>query len=834
MNLENLDLEKAVLAAMITDVQVFFALTDRLQVEAFTSTLHRALYREVGKMANHDGRVSHKLLTHRLQSEFEDIGPYVGALVSMGKDSDDIAMAQDYAESLVDMHMRRAAQSAIEETRKALAQIDHPPETALIKLTESLADLTNLADFGRMQTLSQAIGTVVDQIGDIASGQASGISWPLAGLHELAGEAMPGDLILLGGAPGAGKRLCVDTPVPTPSGFTTMGAIEVGDEVFSEDGMVTRVAAVSPIELAQASYAVHFSTGEVIFADGDHLWKTMTKKERMQAFKLSPEYRAKRRVKRKSRAVKRSKRPAVSKMLAKRNRERAYDYLSPPTGAIRNTDEIRETLKYGAHLNHSVDVADPLQFSDQDLMIEPYLLGLWLGDGYCGKGVVGKRKADMDVFLENVQRPVAREWDRSENYSMPYSEVRFVDLYQDLQKIGVLRNKHIPINYLRASFEQRLALLQGLMDTDGTSSGDGRHSIGFSNKRLIDDTQHLLSSLGIKARVGACEAQKGSGFYRISFKPEIGVFRLSRKFPGAVSHRRPTIDRRYITAVEPVAPKMMRCIAVEHPSRMYLVGRSCIPTHNTALAMQCATAIAQTRSVAFFEMEMAHSELVKRWYAGAVGVPSNAIKRDMDSKQFNILAENAPGYRDFRMQIWDEKFSVPQMRARSMAQMKRMGLDMIVVDHADLILKESKFRLRGFEKTHDNVEDLKQMAKDLGCVVLVLCHFTKSAREKDTPEPTMEDFSGGGIEKHADIMLATLNRHTWLMTNPPRLKSQTAQDKYQTELLEHEGRIEIHRLKHRRKAMRAVKIFNWDGARTLLTDIVPAQRDLLDDEKPPF
>jgi len=252
----------------------------------------------------------------------------------------------------------------------------------------------------------------------------------------------------------------------------------------------------------------------------------------------------------------------------------------------------------------------------------------------------------------------------------------------------------------------------------------------------------------------------------------------------------------------------------------------------TALAMQCATAIAQARSVAFFELEMAHVELVKRWYAGAVGVPSSAIKKDMDTKQFNILAENAPGYRDFRMQIWDEKFSVPQMRARSMAQMKRMGLDLIVVDHADLILKESKYRLRGFEKTHDNVEDLKQMAKDLGCVVLVLCHFTKSAREKDTPEPTMEDFSGGGIEKHADIMLATLNRHTWLKTNPPRIRSEKAQDKYQAELLEHEGRIEIHRLKHRRKSMRALKVFNWDGARTLLSDIVPAQRDLLDE--PPF
>src|SRR5208283_3048955 len=136
---------------------------------------------------------------------------------------------------------------------------------------------------------------------------------------------------------GLGKRLNIETPIPSPSGWTTMGDLKVGDWVFDASGKPTQVLYVSPILLAEDTYDVEFSDGSIIHADAEHLWKTSTFNER--------------------RATSRSKKHTKT------------------TTGIRTTKQILDTItkkRNPNQANHSVALALPLLYSEKELPIDPY------------------------------------------------------------------------------------------------------------------------------------------------------------------------------------------------------------------------------------------------------------------------------------------------------------------------------------------------------------------------------------------------------------------------------------------------------------------------------
>ncbi|HLI84118.1 MAG TPA: terminase gpA endonuclease subunit, partial [Bryobacteraceae bacterium] len=161
-----------------------------------------------------------------------------------------------------------------------------------------------------------------------------------------------------------------------------------------------------------------------------------------------------------------------------------------------------------------------------------------------------------------------------------------------LRSLDLAGNKHIPAIYLRASISQRLALLQGLMDTDGHCTKRGRCEFSTASKALRDGVYELIVSLGMKAAVSMTDRPAGKRcypkpHYRISFLAysDLPVFRLARK-----QERQKRLDdgcrptetfRRRIVSIEQVPSVPVRCIEVDSPSHLYLAGRAMAPTHNT-------------------------------------------------------------------------------------------------------------------------------------------------------------------------------------------------------------------------------------------------------------
>lgn len=386
------------------------------------------------------------------------------------------------------------------------------------------------------------------------------------------------DCLLYGGEPGGGKLLALDTPIPTPEGWATMGDIEVGATVFDEHGMPCRVVAKSDVE-TEDTYLLTFSDGSQVVAGARHQWVTSTRKERMRALRSSPEWRAKRRAGRELHGN--GKRPD----LATRNRSNAGS-KGLPTSGVRTTREIAESLRgRDGRLNHSVVVAGAIELPRADLPIDPYTFGVWLGDGTSTSGAV--TSADHEVFdaIEGAgytTTTYARSITRG-----------VLGLQADLRALNVLGNKHIPAIYLRGSVDQRLALLQGLMDADGHCDRRGQCEIQLTSKALIDGVYELLCSLGIKVQmregVARLNGRDIGPKWRIKFLTHHQAFRLPRKAERQKRDGfRGTHDVRYIVSADVVDPMPMQCIQVDSPSHCYLAGAAMIPTHNSQLILGLA------------------------------------------------------------------------------------------------------------------------------------------------------------------------------------------------------------------------------------------------------
>lgn len=382
------------------------------------------------------------------------------------------------------------------------------------------------------------------------TGWKPGDSWAV---NTVTGEVVPvplGKRILFAGTSGAGKALALDTRIPTPDGFKLMGDLVAGDTVFGLDGKPCNVTAAHDVMYGHDCFRVAFSDGTSVVADADHLWATNTANDRhARKGDTSP---------------------------ARRNRL-----------LVRTTREIADTLVQGAGTtreswNHVVPVAGGLDLPDADLMIPPYTLGAWLGDGTSREGRI--TNVDQEV-LNGVKS------DGYDVYQTAYDVAKGLPVYSvrglhtQLEALGVRNNKHIPTEYLRASETQRRALLAGLLDTDGSATKNG--SVEFYNKseRLARGVFHLAASLGykptIRNKVARLYGKDCGTVWTVAFTTADHVFTLPRKNDRINATQRVTNGRRYIVGCEPVESVPVRCIAVDSPDRLFLVTEACIATHNT-------------------------------------------------------------------------------------------------------------------------------------------------------------------------------------------------------------------------------------------------------------
>lgn len=360
------------------------------------------------------------------------------------------------------------------------------------------------------------------------------------------------DFLFISMSPRVGKNLSNSTPILTKKGWKTHGELQVGDYVLNDKGRFVKVLATSPEY--PCNCRVTFANGEQIDCHENHEW-VVHDRHGTQTGSL--------------------KTLETKSMI----------------GKIRDNYGDRETKN---HFRFGLPIIEPIIGEYKDLPVEPYTLGAFLGDGTRSQNCITIDKHD-NIIAETIDKyyPISNLYVHKIYGTYRYS---FQNLRKDLQKIGMGFSrkgwenvKHIPDVYFTASLEQRLQLLAGLLDTDGTlSKKEHRYHYSTTDVELKDGFIKLVSTFGWRCSVSTQQPKLSSSriqgkkvVYNIGFNPTFEIpCRLVRKQLKDFSKRRKIT----ITNIEKLDNcEMGKCIQVE--GGIYLAGETLLPTHNSTLGI---------------------------------------------------------------------------------------------------------------------------------------------------------------------------------------------------------------------------------------------------------
>lgn len=356
---------------------------------------------------------------------------------------------------------------------------------------------------------------------------------------------------------GKGRSQPLDAKILTPVGWKTMGDMRIGSQVITSDGTATKVIGVYPQGKIDV-YKITFSDGTSTECSTDHLWNV--------------------------------------KKGWQRDHIRKHPNSNHCGWVTLTTEEIKKSIQKRLE----IPIVQPISFREQKVSIDPYLLGVLLGDACIRESGVELTNADSEIldYVSNViDDKLSLKNTRKYHYQISkkskngwHTSNPLTLALRELNLTGKnAETKFIPDCYKFNSIDVRLSILQGLMDTDGYVSPDGACIYYTVSKQLADDVCFLVQSLGGTARrkikhtkykyKGESKIGKSCHVVTVQLPNQFKPFRLSRKL-ARVKERVKYFPQRMIRSVEKIGQKECQCIKVEHKSHLYVTD-NCILTHNT-------------------------------------------------------------------------------------------------------------------------------------------------------------------------------------------------------------------------------------------------------------
>lgn len=365
------------------------------------------------------------------------------------------------------------------------------------------------------------------------------------------------------------EALDLETPVLTTDGWSTVGQLRLGDLLFGSDGNATAITGFTTIKTDAICYRVTFRDGESLICDAGHKWRCRQK-------------------------------PSV--------KESPWRVLT--------TEEM-----YHSGRRFNVPVPAPLSIPDAssidgDLPVDPYVFGLWLGNGNCFSGELYIRRDLSKRTLEEIRRTMPEA--TLGRYTNDDESVRVISLAGTgfrtfLRQHDLINNKHSLAEFMLSPVNSRLRLLQGLMDTDGYMDAGGTCVFSNTNESVIDAVAFIVRSLGIVAskkltsddRVGAKGQHKPC--WKVTFRADPGL----SPFVCRNVHIPPTTWTRQnlIVSIEPVDSRPVRCVQVDADDHLFAAGTNMCMTHN---CFKASSAILNTTLKILNERTFANGRTVEK------------------------------------------------------------------------------------------------------------------------------------------------------------------------------------------------------------------------------
>ncbi|MDZ7577654.1 MAG: replicative DNA helicase [Candidatus Nanopelagicales bacterium] len=692
---QDLAAERSVLGAMLLSKDAIADVVETIRIDDFYAPAHQTIYGAVTDLFGR-GEPADAVTVSDSLTRAGDLSRVGGAafLHTLIAGVPTAANAAYYAQIVRDRAILRRLVSAA--TR--IVQWGYAGEGDVDQIVDQaqaeVFDVTARRASEDYVSLAEIMDGAVAEIEGIASrsGDMVGVPTGFADLDRLTNGLHPGQLVIVAARPAIGKALALNTPIPTPAGWTDMGSIRVGDEVLGADGHPTPVNAATPVMFGHDCYLVEFCDGSRIVADADHQWETSS--------------------------------PTGTGLAA--------DSSLPKI--ITTTAQIAR--KYDRDLPHgpcAIANTKPLELPYRHLPIPPYTYGVQLA-------------------LAGGSEPIRLAEDQAEIAMRLEAEGTSMAAVARGPSGGPAAPSHVGGEYLRASQGQRRDLLAGIADSLGVITPTGAVVMRVTSRSLAQGIYELLMGLGMRADVRGEPSRTlgGAAATALIIETQEVVFgcdelRLLHKELAAGSGSNG--DQRLITAVTKIPSVPVRCMEVGNSDHQYLAGRSMVPTHNSTLGLDIARSASIKHGLpsAIFSLEMSRNEIVMRLLSAEAQIPLHHMRSGrMGDAEWRKIAARQGVLHEAPLYVDDSpNMTMTEIRAKCRRLRQRHDLRLVVLDYMQLMSSGRKVESRQQEVSEFS-RSLKLLAKELDVPIIAISQLNRGPESRNDKKPMLSDLRESG------------------------------------------------------------------------------------------
>lgn len=401
-----------------------------------------------------------------------------------------------------------------------------------------------------------------------------------------------------------------------------------------------------------------------------------------------------------------------------------------------------------------------VEFEAKAVNLDPYYLGLWLGDGTTVNQNITNSDSEIIEFLSGyASKQGGRLSTKVHAGKAPTHTLLDCKMQQQLRALGVLGFKHIPNDYLINSTENRLRLLAGLLDTDGYyDKAANVFEITQTKEHLAKQIKYLCDSLGFRTNYKSKIATiKSTGFKGEVFRLQIsGDLHL---IPTLVERKKARIGSKQkdnkVTGIKVEYDKVDDYYGFEIDGNRLFLLEDMTVTHNTSLMLSFAYYIAKAGyAVDIYSMEMSKGQLTDNLISMHCGVPLWKIQRNKlehheleQVKQAEAFISSLPIHIDDQPRIKGR-----QIRSRIVMGKKKRDTKIVMVDYIQIMGEEGKGNR---EQEISNISgNLKAAAKEAKIPIIALAQLSREVEKRADRRPQLSDLrESGAIEQDADIIM---------------------------------------------------------------------------------
>lgn len=722
-----IELEEAVLGAILMDSKALNDVIDALRPEAFYDPRHQQILDAIMRLFNESKPIDLLTVTEKLRDmgHLDSIGGpfYISQLTNKVAST---ANAEVHARIITQKHILRelirisseTIRDAFDETTDVFDLLDKT-ESNLYGVSEG-----NLRrSYDEMGSLMKEAIHRIEEVMKMDEG-VSGVPSGFKDLDKITSGWQPSDMVVIAARPGMGKCLGKGTPVIMYDGtIKVVEDIQVGDLLMGDDSTPRTVGSLA--RGREEMYWVRQTYGMDYRVNESHI------------------------------------------LTVRKSRE---DSVHEPRGTITDLPLKDLLAKSDKWQNDHKGFKVAIDYTYSDVDIDPYFLGLWLGDGKSDNSVVYTQDKEISEYLYEYadQRGdgiKVIDQDRCPGYRITKGytgRARFDSLQSDMNKMGLIGNKHIPQEYISNSREIRLQLLAGLIDSDGhLNTGHGEtYEITQKNEALALQIKYLCDSLGYRTSFNRKMARISSiGFegevFRVRFNGDVDAIpvRVPRK---QASPWKSNQDwRNSGLSLEPDGVDDYFGFTLDGNHR-FLLGDGTV-THNTAFVLSMARNIAvdYQRPVAIFSLEMASIQLVQRLISSETEIPLEKLRKgNLRDDEFAQLHARIGKLSKAPLFIDDTPaLSVFELRAKCRRLKQQHNIELIIIDYLQLMTAGSDKGNREQEISTIS-RSIKSIAKELNVPVIALSQLNRSVETRGgDKKPQLSDLrESGAIEQDADLV----------------------------------------------------------------------------------